>query len=129
MEPGKAKEIVTLLANGTDPETGEVYPSDSPYNNPMVIRALFELLNNTEAKGKQGKLSIEDKRAQNIASGRPRNAGLPWTDEQKQDLVTMFKGGKSASELAPVFERTEGALLAELERQGVIDKNDSKYRR
>ncbi|EGU61756.1 hypothetical protein VINI7043_21551 [Vibrio nigripulchritudo ATCC 27043] len=34
-------EIVEALANGINPQTGEVLPSESPYNSPDVIRALF----------------------------------------------------------------------------------------
>lgn len=129
MELEKAKEVVTLLANGTNPETGEIYPSDSPYNNPLVIRSLFRLLNDTGSQKKQGKSSIEEKRSQNVANGKPRNAGLPWTDELKKELATMFKGGKPVSDLAHAFERTEGAIILELERQGLINRNDPEYRR
>ena len=41
MSPLKAKEIIEALANGIDPETGEILPAQSPVNNPQVIRALF----------------------------------------------------------------------------------------
>jgi DNA-3-methyladenine glycosylase I len=37
--------LVSSLANGTDPLTGEEFPSDSPYQNPKIIRALFKVLN------------------------------------------------------------------------------------
>lgn len=32
-------EILQALAAGTDPITGEVFPADSPYNQPEIIRA------------------------------------------------------------------------------------------
>lgn len=126
METKQAKEIVTLLANGTDPNTGEVYPIDSPYNDPLVIRALFTLLNNVRIPRKLTQISIEEKRTRNIAAGKPRNAGLPWSDDLRKELASKFKAGKSAGDLAGYFERTEGAILSELEHQGLIDGNDAR---
>ena len=70
MELAKAKEIVTLLANGTDPATGEVFADESPYNHPMVIRALFTVLNHVRDPGQKNKYSVEEKQAQNLASGK-----------------------------------------------------------
>ena len=44
MELEKAKHIVRLLADGIDPTTGEMFPDGSPYNDPVVIRALFTVI-------------------------------------------------------------------------------------
>jgi len=123
MEIEKAKEIVSSLANGIDPVTGEVFPDDSPYNHPFVIRALFILLGNVVISKKQNKLSVREKQAQNLENGKPRNAGLPWTDELRQKVATMFHEVKHIGELARFFERTEGAIQSELVRQGLIDPN------
>lgn len=126
MELERAKEIVTLLANGTDPVTGEVFAEDSPYNHPTVIRALYTVLNNLNSPKKQGKLSIEEKQAQNLASGKPRNSGLPWSDDLKAKVASLFQAGKPVKELAQHFERTEGAILAELVHQGIIDEAEKR---
>lgn len=40
MELSTAKQILSLLADGIDPETGEILPKDSVCNQPEVIRAL-----------------------------------------------------------------------------------------
>lgn len=119
MEIEKAKEIVVLLANGTDPTTGEVFADDSPYNNPVVIRALYTVLSHVQAPKKQSKLSAEEKQAQNLSNGKPRNAGLAWSEELKQEVAELFSQGKSTNELAQHFERTEGAIISELEHQGI----------
>lgn len=122
MEIEEAKAIVSLLANGIDPITGEVFPNDSSYNHPTVIRALFTVLGNVKIPKKQDKQSIEEKQAQNVVSGKPRNAGLPWTEEIKQKVAKMFKEGTQVDELAIYFERTEGAIRSELMHQGLIDQ-------
>ena len=126
MEIEKAKEIVRLLANGTDPNTGEIFDEDSPYNHPLVIRALFTVLDHVKAPKKQNKLSIDEKQAQNIASGKPRNAGLAWAEELKQEVATLFKEGQSIEELAQYFERTKGAILSELMHQGIIEQDEKQ---
>jgi len=126
MEIKKAKEIVSLLADGVDPTTGELFPDDSPYNQPLVIRALFTILNNTkppkatQKSNKKTKPTIKEKQENNIASGKPKNSGLPWDEESKIKVSTMHSEGKSIKELAKYFERSEGAIKSELEHQGVI---------
>ena len=40
MDEQKALNIVTALANGVNPQTGEVFPGDSPYQSAEIVRAL-----------------------------------------------------------------------------------------
>jgi len=68
------KEVITILANGIDPITGEVFPNNSPFNKPEIIRALFAIL--------------EDEDNKNLS---PANAGAPWTNELKKELATLHK--------------------------------------
>ena len=126
MDIDKAKEIVSLLAYGIDPNTGEVLPNDSPYNHPSVIRALFSVLGSVSVPKKKIKQSMEEKQTQNVASGRPKNAGLPWTEELRERVAIMFKNGTSIDELAEYFERTSGAILSQLMHQGLIDEESAQ---
>lgn len=41
MSPLEAKLIIEALANGINPETGEILNNQSAFNNPSVIRSLF----------------------------------------------------------------------------------------
>lgn len=120
MEYTEAKNLVSALADGTDPVTGEVLPATSPYNEPKVIRALFTVLNSSN--GKAVKKSPEEKMEENLAAGRPKNAGMPWTDELRAELAEKFQGGMTLQKLAGHFERTGGAIHAELVRQGLVDR-------
>lgn len=115
----EARELVSALANGTDPGTGEILPAKSPYNDPTVIRALFTVLN--ASIGRATKKSLEQKMEENLSAGRPKNAGLPWTDDLRSRLAEMFQGGTELPELAHHFKRTNGAILSELARQGLVD--------
>ncbi|MCJ7484096.1 MAG: hypothetical protein MUO31_14175 [Thermodesulfovibrionales bacterium] len=44
MEIEQVIKILKLLADGTDPFTGDIYPEGSLYNNPETIRALYNAL-------------------------------------------------------------------------------------
>ena len=121
MEFSEARNLVSALANGTNPVTGEVLPAKSPYNEPKIIRALFTVLKSSN--GRATKKSPEERMEDNLAAGRPRNAGLPWTDELRDELAEKFQSGKTLQELASQFERTHGAIHSELERQGLVDRH------
>lgn len=121
MEIGKAKEIVAMLANGVHPRTGEIFHEDSPYHDPLIIRALFTIINVLEILHKGSSEKIEDKQKLNIVFGKPKNAGLPWTDESRKAIATMFNQGKTIEELAHYFQRSRGAIRSELKHQGLIE--------
>ncbi|MCH8543722.1 MAG: hypothetical protein LAT61_09140 [Alcanivorax sp.] len=122
MQLGEAREILAALANGVNPATGEILPESSPYNDPNVIRALFTVLS-TIKSGKQPKKTLEEKQQENVKAGRPKNAGLAWTDELKEQVASEFKSGVLIDELATHFERTRGAIASELVKQGLIEEN------
>jgi len=127
MDIQQAKEIVSVLANGMNPITGEPFPDDSPYNHPLIIRALYTVIsNNVNHPKSQNKTTIEKKQADNLKNGRPRNTGLPWTKEMKLQLELSYKEGKTIEQLAEIFERTEGAIRSELEHQGLIARNEKQ---
>src|SRR5436305_1838010 len=42
MDQTQALAVVRSLANGVDPETGEVFPPESAYQRPQTVRALYE---------------------------------------------------------------------------------------
>ena len=128
MELNKAKEIVKTLADGVDPTTGEALPHESPYNDPGVIRALFTVLGSIKAANKPKKTN-EQKQRDNIDSGRPKNAGFPWTEELKTEVASKFRSGASIDELSEHFERTKGSIVSELMKQGLTESRDESGHR
>jgi hypothetical protein len=42
MDAAQALAVVRSLANGVDPESGEVFPPESAYQRPQVVLALYE---------------------------------------------------------------------------------------
>lgn len=119
MELSQAKSLLAVLADGANPVTGEILPAESPYNEPKIIRALFLVLNSAYVK--PVKKTPEERMEENLSAGRPRMAGLPWTEEWRAELADKFEAGTPMGKLAQHFERTQGAIHAELARQGLVD--------
>jgi len=116
-------EILELLANGINPITGEIFEKDSVYNEAEVIRALFFALNCIKSSSKKKKTKTQ-RQLENQVKGLPKNHGLQWSKEEKEMLKKMFLEDKSIKELSNFFERTRGAIIAELVKQGLIKKEE-----
>ena len=50
MDINQAKEIISTLAEGVDPTTGEVLPDNSVCNKGEIVRAFYAVLNHLEKK-------------------------------------------------------------------------------
>ena len=117
MSPLEAKAIVEALANGIDPETGEVLPTQSTFNNPSVIRALFVAVK---------ALDSAEKRAERTKA-LPDNAGISWSEKEDQELLALFDGNMPVKDIAQKHGRTQGAIASRLVRLGRIkDRADSR---
>lgn len=110
MEPLEAKKVIESLANGIDPETGEVLPPQSALNSPTAIRALFIASKalDSAAKHADRKKSL------------PAMAGRPWGDEEDQALLADFDASATVKEMAAKHARTLGAITSRLVRLGKI---------
>ena len=110
MSPLEAKEILDVLANGINPETGELLPAQCASNSPRVIRALFVALKALERSAKRAEQ--EDL--------LPINAGRSWSDTEDQALLATFDSGMPVKVIAAEHGRTFGAIAARLVRLGKI---------
>jgi hypothetical protein len=117
-------EIINKLASGINPLNGESLPNDDLYNDPNIIRALFSAVQSM--RGNNNPVS-KDKQKENKRQGKPKNAGMPWTQESKDKLAEKYKNGSTVEDLSITFERTEGAMKAELVRQGLMDADEVNY--
>src|SRR5581483_4599420 len=85
MEQAQALAVVRSLANGVDPETGEVFPVESAYQRPLVVRARYE---GGAARGRMGRL--ERGKAQ-----LPAKTGERWTEEEDRKLLASLDAGRA----------------------------------
>ena len=106
MDINRAKEIVSALAEGIDPITGELLPEDSVYNKGDVVRALYTVM---DVIGKK-------KTKKNL----PENAGKPWSDEFDRQLKDSYNSGVSVKEIAKEMKRTTGSISSRLVKLGLV---------
>ena len=106
MDEAKAQALIATLANGVNPLTGEIFPADSPYQAPDVVRALYVAGRALETKSRP-------RRAATAA-----NAGKIWSDDDDRRLVAEFARGVPVAELTQSFGRTLAGIQARLEKNG-----------
>ncbi|MBT6107103.1 MAG: ATP-dependent helicase [Campylobacteraceae bacterium] len=79
-------------------------------------------------KVKISKLEKEDKQAarqvKNTEAGKAKNSGLKWTLDDRIKVKSMFKKNMSIGQIARKLERTAGAILGELFKSEVINKDN-----
>lgn len=105
MDITRAKELLSALADGIDPFTGEILPQSHVCNQPEMIRALHEVLNAIPATKKKNP---------------PRNAGKPWTEIEEEKILDEFDSGMTTSAIAKEHGRSSGAIESRLADLGKI---------
>src|SRR5882672_6131642 len=108
MDSVQALAVVRSLANGVDPESGEVFPPESAYQRPAVVRALYEAASALE-------------RFERCKAQLPQKTGEPWSEDEDRKLLAAFDAGRALQELAAAHERTMGAVRARLLKYGRIN--------
>ena len=111
MQLDAALDIVSALANGVNPHTGEILPTDNIYQHPDIIRALSVAVVALQ--------QYTDR--QNRKKSRPGSAGRTWTKSEDQRLLTAYDDGTPISRLAKQHERTRASIKARLARHGRIE--------
>lgn len=111
MEASQTVCILKRLAEGVDPDTGEIFADDSPYQKPSTIRALFLALKALE------RYDERQKRERSL----PANAGKPWTSTEDKLLCDHSDAGHTIREISLEHNRTSGSIQARLEKLGKIE--------
>ena len=115
MNINKAKEMISALAEGIDPTTGEILPDNSVCNKGDIVRAFYAVINHLDVKMPKKKL--------------PANAGKPWSKEDEDSLVSLYRSGAPKMDICKTLQRTEAGVAARLVHLGVIDNRDIFRRR
>lgn len=62
----------------------------------------------------------------NVQNGKPKNAGLRWTDDDRAKVKQCFLNGDAVSSIAANLERSIPSINAELKKQGLIEVESLK---
>ena len=102
----RAKEILSVLADGVNPMTGEILPLEDSCNQADVIRALHTII---------------DAIPSSKLKPQPQNAGKPWTELEKSKLLDEFDSGMSVYAIAKEHGRSKGAIESQLVAYGKME--------
>ena len=108
MQSAQALAVVRSLANGIDPETGEVFPPQSVYQRPQIVRALYEAASALE------RVERFERRKEQM----PAKTGQPWSEDEDRKLLAAFDSGRALQDLAAAYERTISGVRARLIKYG-----------
>ena len=106
MDIKRAKEIISALAEGIDPMTGEVLEAGNVCNKVEVVRAFYAVLRELDQKSKKGILE---------------NAGKPWTLEEEEHLIELYNKGLSKKAISKELGRTPGSISSRLDKLEISD--------
>jgi hypothetical protein len=119
MDAAQAHQIVSALADGCDPTTGENVEV-SVLQQGDVIRALHVAVRALEKSARSN--------ARGSRTRVPANAGEPWTEQQDRALLEKFDKGLSIAELARAHDRTPAGIHARLARHGRVQGQGPQWR-
>ena len=108
MNQTEALSVIRSLANGVDPESGEVFPADSVYQRAPTVRALYLAADALE------KAERFERRKQQL----PAKTGEPWSEDEDRKLLAGFDAGRGLAELASSHQRTQTGVRARLVKYG-----------
>lgn len=98
-------KIIISLSEGVDPFTGEIFPTQSLYQQPDVIRALLYAVH--RLKPKQQPLKARH--------------GQAWSPDEENKIAEAFKSGSTISTIANQQQRSRGSIEARLAHLGLIE--------
>ena len=110
MEIDEALSVIKALADGVDPNTGEMLPDNNPIQSAIVVRALYTSINALE----------KNLKSTSRKSNLPDNAGKPWSDEEDKQLEDEYKSGMTVTEITKLHLRTRGAIQSRLIKLGLV---------
>jgi len=112
MELEEAIKTIRALADGVNPETGEVLQENSVCRAPQSVKALNRAL---------AALVAQQEREKN----RPQNAGKSWSRAEDEQVCEELRQGNDFNQIAKAHNRSVPAIVARLIKLGKVAPSKS----
>lgn len=128
-----SRTMIETLSYGINPLTGEpVPPGDSCYSEEVqeALRIVLEHCT-LESFGTMREREFEEKKAakeereQFLAEHYP-NRGKPWTRDEEEAMIQLYRQGYSTAEVAVVLKRSPGAIASHIKKNDIFSKRKSR---
>lgn len=127
----RLKELTQQLQHvvrGYHPITLKPYAEGSDLKDPAVVELHVTLL--AELLTMPATVSNQDYKTflahrENERRGNPRNHNVKWTTDEIIDVGRQFMKGTNINELAEIFGRTTGSIIARLKATGTITDEEA----
>ena len=125
MELKRAVDLVTTLADGVNPITGEILAENDSCNQLEVVRALNLLLRAVQSTLKSTQStpnSTQNSTPKCTPNRKDGKEGKPWSREEELLLCRMFYDGRQGQDICTTLGRSHVAVAARLVRLGRIEQ-------
>lgn len=132
MDLSNAAYVLSQLASGRDPTSGEMLPKTSPYHNPTVIRALYAILCHLRENGiapTPDAAIVAPPKECALQATKQNRWSSPWTPEGDEKLIDEFEATIQFEQIAETHGRPVWAVIKRLKDLGKISSTKGEPRR